>query len=320
MQEPVVVCKGVTKRFAENTGVFDLDLELPPGVILGFIGPSGSGKTTTVRLMTGLMKPDAGSILVLGVSPRDFDITTRARLGYMPQQGILYPDLTLGENLDFAASLYGMPLRRRRRISALTEFLGLEGVLDRLPQQASGGERRRLMLASAIVHQPEVLFLDEPTVGVDPVLRQKIWGRFRELADKGRSLIVTTQYVGEAAYCDYVAVLAEGRILALETPQDLRQLAYGGELVDVVFAERPGEAQIRDLQRELDVEARQWVDERSLRLIVADSGQAAPAITKWAEQREVSVIETEVPVPSFDDVFVELVERLAPSQESAIVH
>lgn len=315
MKEPIVQAEGLTKRFGPDAGVFDMDLELAPGLIVGFIGPSGSGKTTTVRLMTGIFEPDAGSILVLGIRPSEFDVTTRARLGYMPQEAILYPDLTLAENLDFAASLYGMPLRRQREVALLTEFLEFEGALDRFPRQASGGERRRLMLASTLVHQPDVLFLDEPTAGIDPVLRRKVWDRFRELAEKDRTLIVTTQYVGEAAYCDYVAVLAGGRILAFETPHDLRRRAYGGELMDITFARRPADRQIDALEGAVGARPVEWLDDLSLRVVVADTAQAGPEMARWGEQHDITLIETKTHVPSFDDVFVELVEKLNKDEE-----
>lgn len=305
-----MVAEGLTKTFAPDAGVFDMNLELPSGQIIGLIGPSGSGKTTTVRLMTGILTPDRGSIRVLGGRPRDFDIDTRARIGYMPQEAILYPDLTLAENLSFAASLYGMPLRRQEEIDRLVGLLELDSALDRMPRQASGGERRRLMLAATLVHQPDLMFLDEPTAGVDPVLRRKIWDRFAELAGAGRSLIVTTQYVGEAAYCDYVAVLAEGRVLAFETPESLRHRAFGGEVMDVAFARPPTEDQLQSLTRHVAGERLEWLDARSIRIVVADAGQAGPAINKWSHEQGVELLETEAHLPSFDDVFVVLMEEL----------
>lgn len=310
MNEAVVMAEGLTKTFAPDAGVFDMDLELPSGQIIGLIGPSGSGKTTTVRLMTGILTPDRGSIRVLGSRPKDFDIDTRARIGYMPQEAILYPDLTLAENLSFAASLYGMPLRRQEEIDRLVGLLELDSALDRMPRQASGGEQRRLMLAATLVHQPDLMFLDEPTAGVDPVLRRKIWDRFRELAGAGRSLIVTTQYVGEAAYCDYVAVLAEGRVLAFETPENLRHRAFGGEVMHVAFARPPTEDQLQSLTRHVAGERLEWLDARSIRIVVADAGQAGPAINKWGHDQDVELLETEAHIPSFDDVFVVLMEEL----------
>lgn len=319
MRDSIVSTEGVTKAFGPDAGVFDLDLELPKGKIIGMIGPSGSGKTTTVRLMTGILEPDEGQIRVLGSSPSEFDRDTRGRIGYMPQHAILYPDLTLAQNLSFAASLYGVP-SSERDFDGLAEFLGLDGVLDRLPDQASGGERRRVMLAATLVHKPDLLFLDEPTAGIDPVLRRRIWDRLEDLAGEGRSLIVTTQYVGEAAYCDYVAVLTEGRVLVYDTPEGLRRAAYGGELVDVVFASPPGAEDVRSLEAAVDGRILTRLDDRSLRLVVDDAGQAGPRIGEWASNSSVSIQETEAHIPNFDDVFVELVEKLEAAKAKEGAH
>ncbi len=319
MNDVIVSTAGVTKAFGPDAGVFDLDLELPAGKIIGMIGPSGSGKTTTVRLMTGILEPDEGQISVLGASPADFDRETKGRIGYMPQHAILYPDLTLAQNLSFAASLYGVPWGERD-LDGLAEFLGIEDVLDRYPDQASGGERRRVMLAATLGHRPDLLFLDEPTAGIDPVLRRRIWDRFEDLSAEGRSLIVTTQYVGEAAYCDYVAVLAQGRILTLETPEGLRRAAYGGELVDVVFESPPRLEDIRALEFAVSGRTLTRLDARSLRLVVDDAGESGPRIANWASHASVEVTETEAHIPNFDDVFVELVEMLETAEAKEGAH
>ena len=307
----VVSARDVTKDYGGDAGVFDLDLDISRGSIVGFIGPSGSGKTTTVRMLTGIIATDEGRIEVLGESPIHFTSATRARIGYMPQQALLFPDLSLKENLDFAASLYGMPYNRSDRISELVEFVELEGAIDRLPDQASGGEKRRAMLAATLIHSPDLIFLDEPTAGLDPVLRRKLWDRFRDLAENGRTLLVTTQYVGEAAYCDYVAVLAEGRVLILDTPEGLRRAAYGGELVEVVLARRPtreDEASLAALSTGADPT---WLDYRTVRLTVDDAGTAGPEIASWASDRDVEIEKSEAFQPEFDDVFVELVDKLS---------
>lgn len=308
--DAIVRARDVTKDYGGGAGVFDLDLEISTGSIVGFIGPSGSGKTTTVRMLTGIIAPDHGEIEVLGESPAEFTSTARARIGYMPQQALLFPDLSLKENLDFAASLYGMPYNRSERLREMVEFLELESAIDRLPDQASGGEKRRTMLAATLVHTPDLIFLDEPTAGLDPVLRRKLWDRFGELAEHGRTLVVTTQYVGEAAYCDYVAVLAEGRVLILDTPEGLRRAAYGGELVEVVFSQRPtrdDEASLASLSTQADPI---WLDYRTVRLTVDDAGTAGPEIAAWARDRDIEIEESEAYQPEFDDVFVELVDKL----------
>jgi ABC-2 type transport system ATP-binding protein len=314
-----VVASGLTKDFGDGAGVFDLDIEIEAGTIVGFIGPSGSGKTTTIRMMTGIIAPDAGDLSVLGESPLSFSRDTRARIGYMPQHAILYPDLTLLENLNFAASLYGMPYKRKERIDELVEFVQLEGRMDRLPREASGGEKKRIMLASTFFHSPELIFLDEPTAGLDPVLRRRFWDRFRELASDGRTLLITTQYVGEAAYCDYVAVLAEGEIVIIETPQGLRHAAYGGEQIEVTFVAPPSRSRVEQLNQVVGVEGKEpdWVDSRTAHLVVEDAGEASQAVMQWANENEVELERAEVFQPEFDDVFVSLVaDREEPSNGS----
>lgn len=311
-----VVASGLTKDFGDGAGVFDIDIEIDPGTIVGFIGPSGSGKTTTIRMMTGVTAPDHGELTVLGEKPVSFSRNTRARIGYMPQHAILYPELTLLENLNFAASLYGMPYNRKERIEELVDFVQLEGRMDRLPREASGGEKKRIMLASTFFHSPDLIFLDEPTAGIDPVLRRRFWDRFRELSDMGRTLLVTTQYVGEAAYCDYVAVLANGEIVIIETPEGLRQAAYGGEQIEVTFVSPPSRDLVEQLSRIVGLEGSEpdWVDSRTAHLIVENAGQASQTVLDWAEQNQIALEKAEVFQPEFDDVFVALV---ADQEETA---
>jgi ABC-2 type transport system ATP-binding protein len=311
-----VTTSKLTKSYEPDVGVFDLDIDIEPGTIVGFIGPSGSGKTTTVHLLTGVIAPDSGTADVLGEHPLAFSRDTRARIGYMPQESILYPDLTLRENLNFAASLYGMPYRRKEKLRELIDFVELEGAVDRLPRDASGGEKRRVMLASTLIHDPELIFLDEPTAGVDPVLRRKFWDRFADLGEIGKTLVVTTQYVGEAAYCDYVAVLAEGRILTVNTPEGLRREAYGGEIIEMVFTSPPGSDDLVSLEDSVALSL-QRVERDRVRLVVADSDTALPAIAEWAGQRQLEIDKIEPYLAPFDDVFVELVSRLQNGEETS---
>ncbi|HEX6220111.1 MAG TPA: ABC transporter ATP-binding protein [Acidimicrobiia bacterium] len=315
-----VAASGLTKDYGGGAGVFDLDLEIERGSIVGFIGPSGSGKTTTIRMMTGVIAPDRGELMVLGERPMSFTRDTRARIGYMPQHAILYPDLTLLENLNFAASLYGVPYKRKERIAELVEFVQLEGRMDRLPREASGGEKRRIMLASTFFHRPELVFLDEPTAGIDPVLRRRFWDRFRELASDGRSLLVTTQYVGEAAYCDYVAVLANGEIVVVDTPEGLRHAAYGGEQIEVTFNSPPSSRHVSELGRLVgleDVEP-EWVDSRTARIVVDKPGEAIQAVTRWAEENQVELEKSEAFQPEYDDVFVQLIAKYEGREDADV--
>lgn len=307
MNPLVASASELTKQYGPRAGVFELDLEIPSGQIFGLIGPSGSGKTVTVRLMTGVLNPDAGTVEVLGEDPRKFDRQTRARIGYMPQHTVLTPDLSLRQNLNFAASLYGMPLRRKERIDEVTDFLELGEAIDRKPDQVSGGEKRRLMLASAMIHRPELVFLDEPTAGIDPVLRRKVWDRFEDMRSDGRTLIVTTQYVEEAAHCDLVAVLSRGRVLLVDTPEGLRRRAYGGDLVDVHFAAPLGNGDLVALEQLTGGATPTWLSPHRVRLVVDDAAATTALVTKWAEDRGRELTKAEPFLPSFDDVFVELV-------------
>lgn len=300
----------LSKTYDSGVGVHDIDLEVERGTIFGFIGPSGSGKTTTIRLLTGVIVPDAGEISVLGKSPAEFDQTDRGRLGYMLQLSVLYPHLTIWENMIFASSLFGMPWKgRRKRIVEQLESVELLDARSRRLSDASGGMQRRASLAATLVHDPDVMFLDEPTAGIDPILRKKVWGQLAELRDRGRTLFITTQYVGEAAYCDRVGVLADGRLVAIDTPEGLRRQAFGGELLDVVFTAPLTPGQVDALFEAAGATAMNRIGSHSMRLVVHDAGEAAPLVTDWASSDGAEIESIEPFLPPFDDVFVELVHE-----------
>lgn len=223
----VVSCRDVGKCFDDTWIIEDIDLEVGRGSIVGLIGPSGSGKTTLVRLMNGVYAADAGEIEVFGVVPTDRPTGDRVDIGYLPQDPVLFDELSLWQNLSYHSSLYGVPYRRADRLEHLLELVGLAGEGSKLVRQSSGGMKRRLGLAAALVHDPPLLLLDEPTAGVDPILRKRLWDHFRSLASEGRTLVITTQFVEEAALCDEVGVLADGRIRVVDTPDGLRRRALG---------------------------------------------------------------------------------------------
>jgi ABC-2 type transport system ATP-binding protein len=227
---PAICARQVAKSFGDQEALAGIDLDVQPGTILGLIGPSGCGKTTLIRALTGVVTRDAGELTVLGVDPESFSAENRRRFGYMPQMPVLFPNLSLIANVNFIASVYGVPLRRRRRVREVLEFVDLWQHRHKRLREASGGMQRRLALAATLVHRPELLFLDEPTAGIDPLLRERFWTRYRDLRDHGRTLVVSTQYVGEAAACDLVAVMSEGRVLVVDTPDGLRRAAFGPAL------------------------------------------------------------------------------------------
>jgi ABC-2 type transport system ATP-binding protein len=309
----MVHAEHVQKAFSEDVGVFDLTFEVPTGTIFGMIGPSGSGKTTTVRLLTGLYKPDKGTLTVLGRTPHKFTPRARERLGYMPQHFVLYPNLTVWENLNFVASLYGMGyFKRRKHLEWALDFVELTDAKSRLGSQLSGGMQRRLELACTLVHSPLLIFADEPTAGIDPVLRGKFWEHFRNLRDQGRTLVVTTQYVGEAAHCDMVGVMREGRLLYIDTPENLRRKAFGGEIIQLVvdaphtldaaqlFQRHPA---IKDVRRSRSQPG-------LLYLYVDDASETLPVIFQvMGDHPDISVQQADKYAPPFDDVFIQLMEQ-----------
>ena len=304
----VVQTKQLTKVFDETVAVDGLTFEIPPGTIFGLIGPSGCGKTTTVRLLTGIYQPTAGQATVLGTDPAHFSQELRAKIGYMLQRTVLYPDLTVWGNLDFVSAIYGVGPRRSKKLRRVLDFVELGNHRQKAVSKISGGMQRRLSLAATLVHDPELLFLDEPTTGIDPVLRRKFWDRFEMLRDEGRTLLVTTQYVGEAAYCDRVAVMQQGRLLLLDTPEGLRRHAFGGEIVEVKTA-RPLEPDgVRRLSELPIVLKLRLLEDGCIRLVVPEASTAIPRLFQWCQQQEVALESVEEYLPPFDDVFVRLIE------------
>ena len=307
-KDAVISVQHLTKKFGDEAAVQDVSFDVPRASIFGFIGPSGSGKTTTVRLLTGVYTPTEGQVTVLDCSPAKFSQSDRTRLGYMPQLFVLYPNLTVWENLNFAASLYGMGLLRGKRLKAALTFVELDEHRSKLARNISGGMLRRLSLAATLVHDPELLFLDEPTAGIDPVLRHKFWEHFRELKSQGRTIFITTQYVSEADNCDLVGVQNKGKLLLVDTPQAIRHHAYGGDMVDFRTTE-PFDFQAEALLRSLSFVHVKTVrtGSNSMRIIVDQAGTATPELMGWAQQQNIQVQAVEEYTPSFEDVFVELV-------------
>ncbi len=260
----------------------------PNGAIFGFIGPSGCGKTTTVRLLIGNYGATDGTIEVFGKSPDRFTRADQKRIGYMPQLFILYPELTIWENLNFAASIYGYSMDRRQRLEELLELVELTGHEKKLARNISGGMQRRLSLASTLIHSPDLIFLDEPTAGIDPVLRRKFWDHFQILKERGHTLFVTTQYVGEAAYCDYVGVMRNGQLLMVETPEMLRYRALNGHVIDIRTIEPMSLEAITLLEDHPLVRGEiTFLDMMTAQFAVEDASTAIPQLLAWCAEKDV---------------------------------
>ena len=306
----VVETQDLTKAFGDDIAVQSLNMYVPRGKIFGFIGPSGCGKTTTVRLLTGFYKPTSGSASVLGKNPVNFSKSDREKIGYLIQNFVLYPELTVWENLNFAASFYGVTPFRQKRLNKLLDFVELGDDEYKLARNLSGGMKRRLSLAATMVHNPELLFLDEPTAGIDPILRRKFWDYFKELQAEGHTLVVTTQYVGEAAYCDLVGVMYDGRLLMVQTPEDLRKKAFGGEIVGIRTTEAIRLEQRHQLESLPFVHGKvKIINDQEVEVIVDEASTAMPLLLEWTQAQKVTVETIEEHSPPFDDVFVRIIEK-----------
>jgi ABC-2 type transport system ATP-binding protein len=222
---PIIAVKDLTRRFGDFLAVDHISYEIEPGQVVGYLGPNGSGKTTTIRMLLGLLRPSEGTAQVLGYDAARQSEQVRARTGYMSQKFALYDELTARENLAFYAGVYGV--RGRQRVNELIEQLGLASAANQQVRNLSAGWRQRLALAAAIVHQPKLLLLDEPTSGVDPIARRAFWDLIYNLVGQGITILVTTHYMDEAEYCSRVAILNNGRLLALDTPTRLKESLPG---------------------------------------------------------------------------------------------
>ncbi|MFN3841969.1 ATP-binding cassette domain-containing protein [Rehaibacterium terrae] len=214
--------RGLTRRFGDLVAVDRLDLDVPRGQVYGFLGPNGSGKSTSLRMLCGLLRPSAGEIEVLGLRVPEQAEALKRRIGYMTQKFSLYEDLTVQENLEFLAAVHGIPRRRAKaRIDEMIERYRFTTMRRQLAGTMSGGQKQRLALAGSVLHEPELLLLDEPTSAVDPQSRRDFWASLFELADAGATLLVSTHYMDEAERCHRLAILDRGRLVADGTPHDL---------------------------------------------------------------------------------------------------
>lgn len=311
---PLIMLNQVSKQFGTTFAVQNVSWHVQPGEIFGIVGPSGCGKTTTVRMMTGVYIPTSGDLQVLGRRPSEFRASDREKIGYIPQLFVLYPNLTVLENMRFAASMYGLPYRGRlKRIRELLEFVELSDAQSSLAENISGGMQRRLQLASALVHNPPLLFADEPTAGIDPVLRGRFWDQFKLLKSEGHTMVVTTQYVSEVAYCDRVAVMRAGELLLVDTPEGLRRQALGGDVISLrVDPEDTMNAMqllsrhplVRDVHRIRDQAP------GSLAVYVDQSGAALPELIQaLGADTTIDTRHVEEYKPPFDEIFITLMER-----------
>ncbi len=311
---PVIAARSLTRRFGDFTAVDGIELAVTAGEVFGLLGANGAGKTTTIRMLCGLLPPTAGQIRVAGVDMVRQPRHARARLGYVTQHFALYRELSVRENLALQAGLYGLPRRRRAaRIAWALERLELAALAERPAGRLPLGYRRRLDLAAALLHEPHILFLDEPTSGVDPLARQRFWELIYTLADGGIAILVTTHYLDEAGYCDQLALMHAGRIIARGSPDALLARPLPTPLVEI--RGRGCAACARWLADwPTVVEVIPHAGYLRLRLAPGSDPGAVMARIRAEAERQGQSIEAIGPArPTLEDVFVSLLEAEAPA-------
>jgi len=304
--EKSVQVKQLTKKFGGFVAVDAVSFEIPKGEIFGLLGPNGAGKTTTMRMLCGILKPTSGEAHILGYDVVSQTEQVKQRIGYMSQKFSLYNDLTVSENLDFYANLYGVQSRQnlKLRLAELIELSGLRGHENQLTRDLSGAWRQRLALACAIVHEPPMLFLDEPTAGVDPVSRREFWEMIYTLAGRGVSVLATTHYMDEAEFCNFIGMMYKSRLIALNDPDSLKD-----EMPGVLFevdCHEPSRAEkiLKKHPAVQDVAAHGVI----LHVLLSNENEKG-VLEKILQSNKITVDRIERVLPSLEDVFVSLVNK-----------
>jgi ABC-2 type transport system ATP-binding protein len=318
MAETVIEVKGLTKRFGDFIAVNHVSFQVEQGEVLGYLGPNGSGKTTTIRMLLGLLQPSDGNAKVLGFDIRKQAEAIRPLVGYMSQKFALYDELTLRENLEFYAGVYDVPRRERAdRVRHVIELLHLQGREKELAGDLSGGWRQRLALGTALVHQPQLLFLDEPTSGVDPSARRAFWDLIYDLAQRGVTIFVTTHYMDEAEHCNRVGIMFRGQLLALDTPSGLKRSALPGAAWDVI-SDHGAESLVAALSALHDVPGvvRAGLASDRLRAITAPDAHTAESLRGAMVSAGFAEVQVEQVEPTLEDVFIALAGHGADEKSS----
>jgi ABC-2 type transport system ATP-binding protein len=304
-REYAVVVKDLTRTFGSFVAVDRLTLEVERGKVFGFLGPNGAGKSTTIRMLCGLLLPSSGEGRVAGFDVMTESETIKRNIGYMSQKFSLYDDLTVEENIDFYAGLYSVPRdQRRERKEWVLDMAGLADKRGSLTRTLAGGWKQRLALGCAVQHEPPILFLDEPTSGVDPLSRRRFWDLIAQMSRRGTTVFVTTHYMEEAEYCDELALIYRGKMIARGTPQEVKAL-FPDDILEI-RVERPFEALERLEASGLVRETALFGD--ALHVVVGEAGTGAPSLARLLEDQGF-VVEAIQPVrPSLEDVFVSLIE------------
>jgi len=300
MPEPVIVVEHLTRHFGDFVAVNDVSFEVQPGEVVGYLGPNGSGKTTTFRMLLGMLNPTHGRASVLGFDVHREPEQVRARVGYMSQKFAIYDDLTVWENLQFYGGVYG--ITDKARIEETIALVGLSDHQKTITRELSGGWRQRLALGIALVHSPRLLFLDEPTSGVDPTARRAFWDLIYELAASGVTVLVTTHYMDEAEYCNRVGMMRDGNLLALDTPLALKEHYVPGEVWEL-YAEPLLDG--LHLLADMSGVVRASLSGDHLRVLVAP-GLSGGELKNTLEKSKIRVASIQKSEATLEDVFLNL--------------
>lgn len=308
-----VVIESLVKRFGAFVAVDRISLQVRKGEVFGFLGPNGAGKSTTIRMLCGLLRPTEGRALVAGYDVARNPEQVRQNIGYMSQKFSLYNDLKVIENIRLFAGLYSVDRNElEHRIEWTLEMAGLKGQESLITGTLPGGWKQRLALGCAFLHRPPIIFLDEPTSGVDPIARRRFWELIHEMAEGGVTVFVTTHYMEEAEYCNRLALIFRGRIVALGTPRELKQSSMKGELLLVECS--PLGTALEALQSAAVV-MDAAVFGNALHLVVKDAKAAVPQLQKHLAEHGIAVSRMEKINPSLEDVFVSLTTAQSREKE-----
>lgn len=304
--ETAIHTAGLRKRFDDITAVDGIDLDVQEGEIFGLVGPDGAGKTTTMRMLSGVMDPSEGAIEVAGSDVIEETEAAKRKLGYMSQQFSLYGDLTVAENLTFFGRIYNVPTRERKeREEELLDFSRLTPFRHRLAEHLSGGMKQKLALACTLLHTPDVLLLDEPTTGVDPVSRRDFWRILYSLLSEGVTLFISTPYMDEAERCNRVALMDRGRILLCDTPQALKERMRGVLIELIANPQRKAKAVLEKLDSIQDV---QVFGER-LHVWLTEAEDVETLLTETLKEADVQIDSMRRMLPGLEDVFISMLSE-----------
>jgi ABC-2 type transport system ATP-binding protein len=305
--QPAIVAKDLTKRFGDFTAVERVSFEVNTGEIFGFLGPNGSGKTTTIRMLLGLLKPSTGSVEVLGLQVDGDTSRIRPRLGYMSQRFSLYNDLTVLQNLQFYSAAYGLSnAEQHERIRNALALAGLEGREHIKTKELSGGWRQRLALSAAILHHPEVLFLDEPTAGVDPLSRRAFWDLLYRLIAEGVTVFVTTHYMDEAEHCHRLAFLQHGRLIAYGSAAEIKSRMMHSQVLEIAPSDAVAAVKVL---RAAQASGQLSVDEVELygslvHVVAPELSSRRPAVLELLRKSGIRPGQVSIIEPSLEDIFI----------------